>query len=281
MILVGIPTRNRPEYLAALLSSLMFQTEQRFDVLIVDSAQGSEKRVKDSTIACRFIEALLGLGHRVDVVTDFALCGLSEAAAVNHILSVAESKRYDFVYKVDDDHVLEPHCLRTLSLSLTSTNKYNPSLISGMTPWMHSIGPGMSSPSDDARHTHELGPNVTYLECKDTVLKVVINHFDRFEEPEIRSTVLASAANFMMKPDTRILWSDVSGSSFYLDAMWFLRLRNLLSYSLFFHTGVNAWHVAADTGGVRTEKGNHEKNSDIDYFNFALLFNMARGFKEI
>jgi glycosyltransferase involved in cell wall biosynthesis len=281
MILIGIPTRNRPDYLAALLSSILFQSYQDFDVLIVDTASSDENRVEDSTIVGRFINALRGGGHKVDVVSDIPACGRSEAVAVNYILSAAKIRGYDLVYKIDDDHVLEPTCLKQLADAFYEKNDGSNIIVSGVTPWMHSLGPGMSSPFDRLRRNITLGQNVSFLMKNEEGTKVVVNHFDRYEEGQIKPTRLASAANFLMKPDMNVLWSDVSPSSFFVDAMWFLRLQHFLNYSLFFHLGVNVWHVAADTGGVRVKEGDLEKDSKWDKHNFDLLCRFAEDLKEI
>lgn len=281
MILIGIPTRGRPEYLAALLSSILFQKYVDYDVLIVDTASDGEKKVWDSTIATRFIHTIRGLGHRVDVVDWFPSCGRSEAAAVNYILHSAKNGNYDLVFKVDDDHVLEPTCLQVMSSAYYSLPTDKKAILSGVTPWMYCVRPGCSSPYDKKRCASTLGEYVSYLKQVDDDIEVVINHFDRYLDNFVARTQIASAANFMLKPDINCLWSDVSQSSFYLDAMWFLRLRHFFDYEFFFHLGVNVWHVAAESGGVRTEEGNLEKNGLWDKHNFEILREMAFDYKEL
>ena len=261
-ILIGIPTRNRPEYLAALLSSLMFQSTQNFDIMIADTAVEDEEFVSDSVLAMRFVTTLLETGHNV-FIQEVPVCGKSEVVAVNYLLAEAHSREYKLFYKIDDDHVLPPNGLELLCKAHNEVNAEGPAIVSGVTPWMEPAWEGAASPSDNKRNISEVDKYITEVDPKTSEIR--IGHFDRWRQPFVHETQLASAANFMMYPDIRLLWSDTGPSSLFADAVWFLQLRELLGYRMFFHLGVEAWHVAAHVGGVREgENSLFKKTSSWD-----------------
>jgi glycosyltransferase involved in cell wall biosynthesis len=250
-ILVGIPTRDRPEYLSCLLSSLLFQTEKDFDVLIVDTSTEDEILANHPMIS-RFVTTLRGVGHGVRFIR-VDVAGRSEVTAVNRIILTAYLENYDFVYKIDDDHVLPPIALNQfLSVMRTREKCKEPCLISGVTPWMKKVFDDGSSPSDPLRSTVVSQRGMTYVaEVFEEDVRLQIGHFSRYDSAERVPTELASAANFFFRPDIRILWSDIGRSSKYADAVWFTQLQKLLGYEFFFLSGVPVWHVAAHQGGVR------------------------------
>lgn len=264
-ILVAIPTRDRPEYLSILLSSLIHQTEQAFDVLIVDTSDENELDLNAAPLE-RFLTTLSALGHscyyeRVEVA------GRSESAAVNTILAFALFGEYDLLYKTDDDHLLQPDTLERLKKAHSELMSEHgvPVMVSAMTPYMHQVGPGMSSPHslpivslpDDFR--------VIKYEVIGDRLVVDANQFDRcVSDLGVFPSMLASAANFMMKPDARILWQDMGHSSLHADAIWMIQLSKFFGYKFFFDTGCISWHVTAPSGGVRDKCDEYSKTSEWD-----------------
>ena len=264
-ILVCIPTRDRPEYLSCLLSSLFFQTHQKFDVLIADTSE-HEGELEEDPMFVRFRDALIGRGCLVDV-RSVPVTGRSESTAVNYLMLKAYQCSHEYIYKVDDDHVLPPDALHRLECSYEGSSHDAPWIISGLTPWMHRIGEGLSGPGDSVRPASELVDTgeVSYISRSfDGSLEINIGHFNRYNADRLAPTELASAANFFMKPDIRLLWSDTGPSSLFADAVWFLQLREFLDYELFFDLGVHAWHVAAPSGGVREQLDCYAKGSRWD-----------------
>jgi len=266
-ILVGIPTRERPEYLSILLSSLIFQKEQSFDVLIVDSGEYREDKY-DIPPVSRFIDTLISLGHKVH--TEYIqVTGRSEAAAVNFILTFAENAEYDFVYKTDDDHVLQPDTLSRLSSHVKTKfiNKECPIAVSAVTPFMYKVGPSLSGPEDNPYISFPDDGIVTSLVLDEIgEPRIDIGHFTRsFGGIGLRSTHLLSAANFMMVPDSRILWEDIGNSSLHIDAVWMYKLRAILGYNFYFDMDCTSWHVVAPSGGVRVTADDFTKLSVDDF----------------
>jgi len=283
-VLVGIPTRDRPDYLAVLLFSLLEQ-DVDFDVLIVNTSD-----VKDSpfigggTLLERIIPTLQALGHSV-TLESVTVAGRSETVAVNHILAKAVEQKYGYVFKVDDDHYLPQGTLRRLQIAIheLDPNADKPVLISGVTPWMKAAyvgaaGPGDMSEGEPTEPLTHLNWDVISEEAT-----AIVNHFVRYPasirgESELVKTQLASAANFMMRPDTRILWSDTCSRSMYCDAAWFIQLQALLNYRLFFDLSLNVWHVAAPTGGCRDGEEGFLKTDADNQRRATFMYHLLRQF---
>ncbi len=267
-ILVAIPTRDRPEYLSCLLSSLIFQTCKDFDVMIADTSSGGPA-LEVNPMFLRFRDTLHALGHEVFVYS-LAPVGRSEAMAVNFMMLEAQHREYSYIYKVDDDHILPPGALERLVAVFNAHDEEGPAIFSGVTPWMHQTWEDAAGPSS------VVAGNPDDFMCGEYLTSIVRNpsgnldleprHFSRYESDEVCETQLASAANFFMVPDTRILFSDTGYSSLFADAVWFLQLRKFLGYKMYFDLGLEAWHVAAPSGGVRdsTGFGNYIKDTPWD-----------------
>lgn len=262
-VLVGIPTRDRPEYLSMVLSGLVMQTHRDFEVLIVNTNGGDETAFHTAPVD-RFISTLRMFGNSVDVVS-VPVSGHSEATAVNYILVEARRREVDFVFKVDDDHLLPADTLGRLMEGILRAERKDasPVLLSGVTPWMDHAEYAPEEVRNQKEPLKKATAPLTDIWLENSKVCIRAGHFFRYSEAAVVQTNLASAANFMMRPDARVLWSDTGNSSLFADALWFIQLQVLLHYRLFIDTSVEVWHVAAPHGGVK-EKGNLEKNSRWD-----------------
>lgn len=277
--LVIIPTRDRPEYLTLLLSSLLLQDDPSFDILILDSGEPeAEFRSvpKKYEAYTHVVSALRGSGHLVQHMPVKVL-GRSEVSAVNYGMSLALAREYGFVFKVDDDHIVPGDALRSLRNKLLKYSAQNsgPVLISGVTPWAvkkegleNAYGPETTFDDDPQ------GEILTIDEASDDPAIDPV-HFMRYPNvtKEVYDTELASAANFFMRPDTRILWAEINGSSLLADARWFLQLKKYLHYRLYFDLQLNVWHMVAKSGGVHREGETPQQSSkDLERTGFFLSF---------
>ena len=279
-ILVGIPTRDRPEYLCGVLATLMFQIEHRWDLFIVDSSSKTS-RVRDHIQVKRFTDTLTALGHKVEFIDKPNFASRSSVVAVNSILVEAALRGYGYLFFVDDDHVVPPDTLSKLKEFIDEHyQEKSPVLISGVTPWMHKVWEGAAGPGDI--HSPEDGEEPSDLDIGlNGELQVGTSLFYRWTHPPGRpifDSTLASDANFMMKPDLRILQSDLGPSSLHAFSVWFLQLQVLLGYRLYFDVSLNVWHVAAPSGGVRDEDGNHVKDKEADNARKELLKYWVRNY---
>lgn len=282
-VLVGIPTKARPDYLAGLLGTLMFQTYRDWDLLVVRTDPDPSM---DYTQPSRFYETLRAMGHAVTVI-DLPTLAHSEATAVNRILLEAKREGYELVYKIDDDHVMPPDTLRLLVACHATAedlcDRSEPVLVSGLTPWMDSVSELSVGPSRPHKAvpvpSHKISQ--VYLNAESEKAEMIVGHWDSYvcvAEPCVRPTGIASAANFMMRPDVRIQWSDNSLSSLFADAAWFVRLQQYLGYRFFFEMNTQVWHVNAKRGGT-WKKGEDTKFGDEDKAQRSLLEFLLRSFK--
>jgi glycosyltransferase involved in cell wall biosynthesis len=263
-ILVAIPTRDRPEYLSILLSSLIHQTEQAFDVLIVDT--GDEPLDILEAPVERFLSTLNALGHDC-FYEHVKVAGRSEVAAVNFILTEAVFKGYEYLYKTDDDHLLQPDTLERLKKACNEQMQKHgaPVLVSAMTPYMKKTGSSYSGPEGLPYISWPESVPITQCCIEKGELVLEPGQFSRFmNDVGIRYSHLASAANFFMKPDARVLWEDIGHCSMHADAVWMIQIAKFFGYKFFFDTGCVSWHVTAPSGGVREEDDNYTKMSDWD-----------------
>jgi glycosyltransferase involved in cell wall biosynthesis len=265
-ILVCIPTKNRPEYLGILLSSLLYQSEQRFDVFIAETGDPYMAKYKEAPVE-RFIKTLRALGHKVTVAF-VPVSGNSEVAAVNYLFTEAVFGEYAYLYKTDDDHVLQPDLLERMLRAHRSVKELYgcPALVSAVTPFMHRVAPGLSGPDD---HPYLLWPGMdvklTKIILEDDDVKIDIGHFRRFiSDQGLIESDLASNANFLMVPDIRLLWEDTGHSSMNADAVWMVKNRHFFGYRYFFDSGCNSWHVTAPSGGVRDVPDFYDKSTYWD-----------------
>jgi hypothetical protein len=280
-ILVGIPTRERPEYLSGLLATLMYQDEPRWDLLIVDTSPDEDNRVKDHPQVSRFVQTLEALGHLVEFIERPNKASTSSVIAVNTILTEAVLREYSFLFFVDDDHTVPPNTLRRMREFIENCSDF-PALISGVTPWMQEAWYGAATPEDVFTPDKKVKIPPSDIRVQDGELRIGKELFYRWDTTEMTSLIvespLASDANFMMRPDLRILQSDIGPSSLHAFSVWFLQMRHLLGYRLFFDVSINVWHVAAPHGGVRVEVGNHVKDLEEDLRRRAILEKLVKDF---
>ena len=273
-ILVGIATKQRPEYLSSLLGTLMFQTAEEWDLMIVDTDPVSS--VFENVQVERFLRCFEALGHHVYRIQQ-PTHQKSEVSAINRILVEADLMGYGFIFKVDDDHVMPPLTLEYLRSFLTGDRAVAPTegvpaIVSGVSPWMEPAWDGAIGPSDIRPTKDGENPADMWVEERDDETLIHFNngHFYRWEYsglkayPWVVPNKRVHPANFMMRPDSRILWTELGSSSMYADSVWSIQLQTLLKYEIYMDLTVNVWHVAAPHGGVREEVGNHLKDSTSD-----------------
>ena len=110
-IQVLIPTFNRTEALTVTLTSLYYQNEKSFDIVISD--QSSTNDVEAAPIlqtVCRMLEMK---GHRVSILKNLPVRGMAQQRQF-----LLEQSRSPYSLFLDDDLILEPYVLKNLKQSL-------------------------------------------------------------------------------------------------------------------------------------------------------------------
>ncbi len=108
---VLIPTYKRLKALAVTLTSLYYQTEKNFDIVISD--QSPEPDIK-SDPSIQTIKSLLEIrGHSVTIVRNYPPKGMAQQ---RHFLLELSNSPYSLF--LDDDLILEPYVLKNLKQTL-------------------------------------------------------------------------------------------------------------------------------------------------------------------
>ena len=126
-LLITIYTYNRPHYVAMNLMSLKLQEYQDFDVMIVDDS--SSMVVAEDTLVKNVCNRLKDEGHMIyhlRTKQNAGICAARKEATKNI------HQNWDFCFDLNDDHFLEPSCIRLMM----DTISHSPSIgtISSSTP---------------------------------------------------------------------------------------------------------------------------------------------------
>jgi GT2 family glycosyltransferase len=103
-----IPTYNRGEALAVTLTSLCFQEDKNFDVVISDQSENEAVLKNDSAVqtAIRLLETR---GHKVQLLNNLPARGMAQQRQF-----LLDQCTTPFCLFLDDDLVLEPYVLRNM-----------------------------------------------------------------------------------------------------------------------------------------------------------------------
>lgn len=110
---IGISTRDRPQYLLALLVSLHTQTYQDFDITIVDQNVATP-RVEQELALQSMISLLRHTDHTVRVMEENP-----KGAAYGHN-QVLYNTRHKLILRVDDDIILDSDFVQRVYATLTT-----------------------------------------------------------------------------------------------------------------------------------------------------------------
>ena len=257
---ICIPTRNRFEHLSNLLCSLAFQTYKNFNVLIVDD---SEPQFNLTQIP--FISPTLNLltnnGNSWRVVF-----GSKKGPHYSHKLILEEAKS-NYIFRVDDDCVLEPTCLERLVETMVADDN-----CAGVAPLV--LNPNISKDKqtlpDNWRQLPQYSTKVTY----DDKTKHVDHspgiqwniHLDN--EPKLVEHLHSS---FLYKKAVAVAvggWDEMIGelsSKGMTEETWFSYKLFKAGFNLYVDPRTVAWHYQSPKGGVRTEN-NDSKEAEKLYW---------------
>src|SRR5438105_829056 len=112
-ITVGIPTKSRYESLAQTVQSVVFQTHQELDIIIVDDS--------DSTVDLRTIPAFQNLFMLMNErkIGWKVIYGQKRGQHISHQFIQNEAQT-DWIWRIDDDEVAQPDVLSKLINFATS-----------------------------------------------------------------------------------------------------------------------------------------------------------------
>jgi len=134
-LVVGIPTKDRLCELVICLTSLIHQTFQDFDVIIINDC--FTDCMNNSTLQGVF-NILREMGHEVSVFTGDRL-GPHKAGQ-----KILENAKTEFIFRLDDDTLLDKYCLENLMAVIESSPKIaccGPTYINPHKPFSEQICP--------------------------------------------------------------------------------------------------------------------------------------------
>jgi len=105
-ITVGIPSKDRPIELSLLLHSLLDQTYQNFDVIIIDDYQ--DPFLYNNSTIFSLINLLNSSGRKVNIIQG-QLKGPQYSGQ-----QILENSKNELIFRVDDDVILRPNCIENL-----------------------------------------------------------------------------------------------------------------------------------------------------------------------
>jgi GT2 family glycosyltransferase len=110
-ITVLIPTYNRLKALAVTLTSLYYQTEKDFDIVVSD--QSPDYDVKEDGLIKTIVRLLEAGGHTVTILKNLPARGMAQQRQF-----LLEQSLSPYSLFMDDDLILEPYVLKNMKLTL-------------------------------------------------------------------------------------------------------------------------------------------------------------------
>lgn len=260
-------TRGRPAALSGLLASLAGQSYGDWSLLLLPNGAIEQDR-RLCTTTKRYLAWLNANGVECNVI-DMGNIGRSPAVAFNR--AMVEADREDIVLVLDDDMWIAPDYIEHMVESFIQLEQSHddPVVLSGVTPWMDAawegIGPHVTSrPLDEATAVIQLLGFADWFDTKTRSFEIIALQNTSYglagsKESQLRPSHAISPANFMLRPELKIPWSDVGHPFVYADLAWSLQARSLLNYQIWFDLRCEAWHVNDSGGGLRLGEGNFDK----------------------
>jgi len=246
---VGIQliTRNRPEYLGMLLTSLRNQTIQNWDLFIVDN---SDTPVADTFYIKSLLTRLQWEGHRVQIVRH-------PERDIGLLRNIAlDLDDCEFGCRIDDDSICESDYLERLLNVLKKEKKAG--CVGGIVPFLH-----------DEKQYRPLPKRFNILtkwyDLKDDSIWFYNTDKEYIPADHIRSTMM-----YRNEIAKKIRHPEAFGRTGFREETVFSYRFILHGYNNYYVPKAVCWHFAAPSGGGRDEQ---------DFFN--TTFNNDQKMKEV
>jgi hypothetical protein len=248
----------------------MSQSDCDFELLILENGADRDRVSVDSH---PHLKNLLNMFRRNNKCRSLWLGDVGRSPAIPYNRAMVEVET-EWALFVDDDIWLQPDYICWMRESAeTLTRQGRNFVLSGVTPWAEEawpgIGPdylcpipGVTEPIIDfwLRKSPADGSGA-FLEIQ-ARQNVAYDLGDTGGEEVLRPSNALSPGNFMMRPDSRIPWSDVGFPSCWADLAWCLQAKAFLGYEFWFDLRCEAWHVNAVSGGLRSSSGDFTKDAN-------------------
>jgi len=144
-VLISIATKNRPDHLVALLTSIYNQTYRNYDVYVIDNSD--DERIIQSGAFLKQMTLFQSSGRNFSIYKNPEPKNAPDTH--QQIFEVAKQKNIKYVLKIDDDCILEKDVLEKLMFTISSDDKIGAvscSILEPNRPLPHYLMPINSSP---------------------------------------------------------------------------------------------------------------------------------------
>ena len=225
---IQIITRNRPEYLSTLLTSLRTQTIQEFDLFIVDN---SDSPVSDNHQVKSLLERMSWEGHRVKYIRH-------PERDIGFLRNLAlDMDNCEFGCRIDDDSVCEIDMLEKL-LRVFSLKK-NVGCVGPLVPFMHAEKQFKELPPKMCRMTK-------FFDVTDESIWFYNTDKEFVDADHIRSSMM-----YRNEVAKKIRHPEGFGRTGYREETVFSYRFKIHGYDNYYVPLAVCWHFAAPNGGGR------------------------------
>jgi len=225
---IQIITKNRPDYLSVLLTSLKVQTIKNWDLFILDN---SDKPLTESHLVMSIIERLMFEGHRV-------IIGRSLEKDTGELRSaVLDVDNCEFGCRIDDDSLIEPDYLEKLFNTIKKDKKIG--AVGGLVPILRNEKIYLPKPPIVNRVSE-------YWDVDEMSSLYFYNHHEPIEACDLRSS-------FMFRNDIvkKLRPAICYGPTGYREETDIVLRIGMSGYKIFLHPDAVCWHIIALSGGTR------------------------------
>src|SRR3989338_4207039 len=240
---VVVATKNRPQALAGLLSSLQCQTLPRFKVLIALNSKRSWHPYLDKVATSLFARG-------VNVITS-ECTRMTFAELHQFLLASAET---EYVCRVDDDHILEPHYLTELLQVIDSDRMVGAT--GGIVLHPEDIGHGFSPKVfiKTLRSAKKQRVLNTILQLKQHPTDRTLQVPDLYSSFVVRKSIAKRVGGIA---------TCYTSCSYREETDLTLRIT-LAGFKLYIIPSAIVWHVRANHGGERKSRSAWEKSRSLN-----------------
>jgi len=241
-LLISLFTRNRPKALGVTLMSLWCQNYRNFDLLVVDDA--SEPPVKED----EYIRIICTRLKQEGIHIDFVRSGVNNGISKNRAAVMNKLKEYEYVMDLNDDHFLEPDCLRLL---VKTIKEKDACVVGSATPIFyapnnkiyrkspkHKINIVFIDEAGELKLSRDV--DFIYADDKNKLLKEPIE--------------VSHASQFIYRPEYVDELPEYSVLGFTEETELSMRCKRNSGKKIFFQPNAINWHMQAPSGGVRESK---------------------------
>jgi len=254
MIDIAICTRDRVTELSLLLDSLRHQTEQNFDIFILDDASGTP--VLNFHFFVKIMNQLKLEGHKVVVLRNELSQGVCAARQKLNDYILKHSKN-PYIARLDDDVILDPDYL----LNLRDVLDEGYDIASGITPVLGS--PEFKRETKFVMpiiNKHSFDSEGNLIEQRDDC------GYSYLEEGIIPTHQFRSCAMFKREIVEKIKYEDNLTFVGFREEGFYSFRSILAGYKIGVDVQAKAFHFVAPSGGTRSNEYNQNVQLDDDTF---------------